>query len=147
MLPDDIGRVLPAMVERMGQTPLDIGPRQVDDGAELVDGLVGMEPEVAKAQAQLQMGVVGLAVPASGIPLQRLLGGQGEIRTDKVHRVTIPAVPSRYQPTDVEGDLAEATNHISYQIGRFRTVRSGYVHAGIPPVPLGQIALLDVLTI
>ena len=49
MLPDDIGRILHVAIRRMSQTPLDISPRKVNDGAELVDGFERLEPEIAES--------------------------------------------------------------------------------------------------
>lgn len=71
---------------------------------------------------------------------------KGEIRTDEVRRVLIPVVPFRCQPTDVEGDPSQATCEVTHKEGATRTIRSRYVDADIPPVPLGQEALIEALT-
>lgn len=147
MLPDDIGRCPQVAVRRLGQPPLQVGQGQMRHGAELVDGFVGLETKVAQPTALLEIVVVDLTVPATGIPLQHRFRCQGERRTDKVHREAVPVVPLGYQPTDVEGHVAQSTARVPDQIGGRRTVRSGDAHASIPPVPLGQVALVDACAI
>ncbi|MGD2177459.1 MAG: hypothetical protein PVG71_06520 [Anaerolineae bacterium] len=118
----------------------------MNDRPELVHGFVGLETEAAETQPLLEVEVVDLAVPAPGMPLERRVRRQGQIRTDEIRWAMIPAVPSRCQPTDVEGDLSRATRHVTHEKGAARTVRGAYVEVDIPAVPLGQKALIEALT-
>jgi hypothetical protein len=75
---DDIGRVLNAAIGRMEQTALDISPSQKDDSKELVDGVVGLEAEIAESQSLFEIPVIDFAIPVPVVPLQRPLGRQGD---------------------------------------------------------------------
>lgn len=61
----------------MRQTPRSVGVGQMVHSAELVDGCVGFETEVAKTEASLEVQIVDLAIPALGAPVEGRVRRQG----------------------------------------------------------------------
>jgi hypothetical protein len=85
---DDVGRALYLGRPFLSEAPFDVGPGQLHHGAPFVHRFVGLETKIGQAQARFEVEVVNFARLAPAISLQRLLGGQGEIRTGEV-RVNI----------------------------------------------------------